>query len=99
MALHVIAGGDSRRRNTPWSYIMNVCTHSYSLVWYGWSDWEEFIDWMSLRCVHAVHTSQCGYACIVLCLCAGFGLLTCEITMLMYSVKLKYCCIMLMYNV
>ena len=30
------------RRNTPWSYIMNVCTHSYSLVWYGWAEWEAF---------------------------------------------------------
>ena len=36
------------RRNTPWSYIMNVCTHSYSLVWYSWADWEAFIDWMAL---------------------------------------------------
>jgi len=27
---------------------MNVCTHSYSLVWYAWSDWEAFIDWMAL---------------------------------------------------
>lgn len=27
---------------------MNVCTHSYSLVWYQWSDWERFIDWMAL---------------------------------------------------
>ena len=30
----------SGRRNTPWSYMMNVCTHSYSLVWYSWQDWE-----------------------------------------------------------
>lgn len=37
-----------RRRNTPWSYMMNVCTHSYSLVWYSWDDWEAFLDWMSL---------------------------------------------------
>jgi hypothetical protein len=28
------------KRNTPWSYMMNVCTHSYSLVWYSWQDWE-----------------------------------------------------------
>jgi alpha-N-acetylglucosaminidase len=27
---------------------MNVCTHSYSLVWYGWKEWEAFIDWMAL---------------------------------------------------
>jgi alpha-N-acetylglucosaminidase len=27
---------------------MNVCTHSYSLVWYTWEDWQKFIDWMAL---------------------------------------------------
>jgi hypothetical protein len=37
-----------RRRNTPWSYMMNVCTHSYSLVWYSWTDWQDFLDWMAL---------------------------------------------------
>lgn len=36
------------KRNTPWSYIMNVCTHSYSLVWYDWQEWQQFIDWMAL---------------------------------------------------
>jgi alpha-N-acetylglucosaminidase len=38
----------TKKRLVPWSYMMNVCTHSYSLVWYSWSDWEEFIDWMAL---------------------------------------------------
>jgi hypothetical protein len=38
----------AKQRNTPWSYIMNVCTHSYSLVWYSWQDWEAFIDWQAL---------------------------------------------------
>lgn len=38
----------ARRRAVPWSYIMNVCTHSYSLVWYDWAAWERFIDWMAL---------------------------------------------------
>ena len=38
----------TKQRNTPWSYIMNVCTHSYSLVWYSWADWEAFIDWQAL---------------------------------------------------
>ena len=27
---------------------MNVCTHSYSLVWYNWEQWSAFIDWMAL---------------------------------------------------
>ena len=26
----------TRARVTPYSYIMNVCTHSYTLVWYDW---------------------------------------------------------------
>jgi len=44
----VPSNGVTKRRVTPWSYIMNVCTHSYSLVWYSWSDWQHFIDWMAL---------------------------------------------------
>ena len=27
-------------RQVKYSYMMNVCTHSYSLVWYSWQDWE-----------------------------------------------------------
>ena len=38
----------SLRRAVYWSYAMNVCTHSYSLVWYSWEDWSAFIDWMAL---------------------------------------------------
>jgi hypothetical protein len=38
----------AQRRVVPWSYAMNVCTHSYSLVWYGWAEWSAFIDWMAL---------------------------------------------------
>ena len=44
----MVGAAVSRRRNTPWSYFMNVCTHSYSLVWYSWDDWQDFLDWMSL---------------------------------------------------
>lgn len=39
-------GAVTKKRVVPWSYMMNVCTHSYSLVWYNWDDWQEFIDWM-----------------------------------------------------
>ena len=31
------------------SYFMNVCTHSYSLVWYSWLEWERLLDWMAVR--------------------------------------------------
>ena len=38
-----------KQRRVPYSYLMNVCTHSYSLVWYDWeSGWEPLIDWASL---------------------------------------------------
>jgi hypothetical protein len=47
-------GGEAvtKKRVVPWSYMMNVCTHSYSLVWYSWEDWEEFIDWMAVSGVN-----------------------------------------------
>ena len=42
-------GGEiTRCRRAAHSYFMNVCTHSYSLVWYTWAHWEAFIDWMAL---------------------------------------------------
>ena len=44
----VIGAPVSQARAVPYSYYMNVCTHSYSLVWYTWSDWEQLIDWMAL---------------------------------------------------
>ena len=44
----------TRTRNTPFSYMMNVCTHSYSLAWYDWAHWEAFIDWMALSGLNLV---------------------------------------------
>lgn len=43
-----------RRRAVPWSYMMNVCTHSYSLVWYSWDQWTAFIDWAALSGINLV---------------------------------------------
>jgi Alpha-N-acetylglucosaminidase (NAGLU) tim-barrel domain/Alpha-N-acetylglucosaminidase (NAGLU) N-terminal domain len=38
-----------KKRRVQYSYLMNVCTHSYSLVWHDWeSGWEPLIDWASL---------------------------------------------------
>ena len=48
------AAGLTRQRVAPWSYMMNVCTHSYSLVWYSWDDWQGFIDWMALSGINLV---------------------------------------------
>ena len=38
----------TRARSVPYSHVTQVCTHSYTLVWYGWEEWERFIDWMAL---------------------------------------------------
>eukprot|EP00980_Cylindrotheca_fusiformis_P012012 scaffold2844_cov123-Cylindrotheca_fusiformis.AAC.5 len=43
-----------KKRAVRWSYFMNVCTHSYSLVWYDKTDWEEFIDWLSLTGINMI---------------------------------------------
>eukprot|EP00943_MAST-04B_sp_MAST-4B-sp1_P005917 g5917.t1 len=42
------------KRNAEFSYMMNVCTHSYSLVWYSWKEWEHFIDWAALSGINLV---------------------------------------------
>ena len=34
----------SRARSVPYSHVTQVCTHSYTLVWHGWAEWERFID-------------------------------------------------------
>eukprot|EP01065_Artemidia_motanka_P029639 TRINITY_DN35724_c0_g1_i1.p1 TRINITY_DN35724_c0_g1~~TRINITY_DN35724_c0_g1_i1.p1 ORF type:complete len:846 (+),score=277.66 TRINITY_DN35724_c0_g1_i1:58-2595(+) len=44
----------AKRRSATWSYMMNVCTHSYSLQWYGWREWTSFIDWMALSGINNV---------------------------------------------
>ena len=48
------ATAGTRKRVQPWSYMMNVCTHSYSLVWYNWAEWTSFIDWMAVSGINLV---------------------------------------------
>jgi len=43
-----------KNRLAAWSYMMNVCTQSYSLAWYSWNEWEPFIDWMALSGINLV---------------------------------------------
>eukprot|EP00035_Acanthoeca_spectabilis_P021929 m.440986 g.440986 ORF g.440986 m.440986 type:complete len:917 (-) comp18600_c0_seq1:173-2923(-) len=38
----------ARNRSVPYSHVTQVCTHSYTLVWHNWTQWERFIDWMAL---------------------------------------------------
>jgi hypothetical protein len=41
-------GAISQARSVPYSHVTQVCTHSYTLVWQDWTEWEQFIDWMAL---------------------------------------------------
>jgi alpha-N-acetylglucosaminidase len=43
-----------KQRIVPWSYLMNVCTHSYSLVWYDWTAWQSLIDNLALRGINMI---------------------------------------------
>jgi len=43
-----------KQRRLRWSYLMNVCTHSYSLVWYDATSWEAFLDWASLMGINNI---------------------------------------------
>ncbi|KAG7360271.1 alpha-N-acetylglucosaminidase (NAglu) tim-barrel domain containing protein [Nitzschia inconspicua] len=42
------------QRTVSWSYLMNVCTHSYSLVWYDWEAWQSLIDGFALRGINMI---------------------------------------------
>jgi hypothetical protein len=45
----------TRPRLAPWSFAMNVCTHSYTLVWHSWPQWEQFIDYLALWGINLVY--------------------------------------------
>ena len=30
----------------------NVCTFGYSTVWWNWTRWEQYVDWMTLHGVN-----------------------------------------------
>ena len=35
--------------NVKYRYYMNVCTVSYSMVWWDWARWERELDWMAMN--------------------------------------------------
>ncbi|XP_064605833.1 alpha-N-acetylglucosaminidase-like [Liolophura sinensis] len=43
------AGGITVTSNDRFRYYQNVCTVSYSFVWWNWTRWEREIDWMALN--------------------------------------------------
>ncbi|MBQ2149955.1 MAG: alpha-N-acetylglucosaminidase [Bacteroidales bacterium] len=36
----------------PWRFYLNYCTFGYTMPWWGWEEWERFIDWMALNGVN-----------------------------------------------
>ncbi|KAF2894776.1 hypothetical protein ILUMI_11396 [Ignelater luminosus] len=40
--------------NDRFRYYQNVCTTSYSFVWWSWEQWEKHIDWMALNSFNLV---------------------------------------------
>lgn len=36
----------------PVRFFLNYCTFGYSMPWWGWKQWERFIDWMALNGVN-----------------------------------------------
>ncbi|VEN63451.1 unnamed protein product [Callosobruchus maculatus] len=43
--------------NDRFRYYQNVCTTSYSFVWWQWEDWEKHIDWMALNSFNLILAS------------------------------------------
>ena len=33
----------------PERFFLNYCTYGYTMPWWGWEQWEHFIDWMALQ--------------------------------------------------
>ena len=33
----------------PERFFLNYCTYGYTMPWWGWAEWEHFIDWMALN--------------------------------------------------
>ena len=48
----------TKARAVPYSYEDNVCTHSYSYVWYDADQWTAHIDWMALQGVRPIPRTQ-----------------------------------------
>lgn len=44
-----ITGGQLPGLVSRFRYYQNVCTTSYSFVWWSWKQWENHIDWMALN--------------------------------------------------
>jgi len=39
----------TKQRSVPYSFAMNVCTLSYTMVWHSWSQWEYYLDFAAVN--------------------------------------------------
>ena len=39
----------SETARVPERFFLNYCTYGYTMPWWGWEQWEHFIDWMALN--------------------------------------------------
>lgn len=48
-----------RRAEVEDRFFLNYCTFGYTMAWWGWKEWERFIDWMALNGIN-MPLSQTG---------------------------------------
>ena len=47
--LPAVAEPVRRDARVPERFFLNYCTYGYTMPWWGWKEWEHFIDWMALN--------------------------------------------------
>lgn len=50
--LPAVEGKVSADANVDYRFFLNYCTYGYTMPWWGWKEWERFIDWMALNGVN-----------------------------------------------
>ena len=45
----IVEGKVSETARVSERFFLNYCTYGYTMPWWGWSQWEHFIDWMALN--------------------------------------------------
>ncbi len=50
--LPLVEGSISANAEMPVRFFLNYCTFGYTMPWWGWKQWERFIDWMALNGVN-----------------------------------------------
>lgn len=54
-------------------FFLNYCTFGYTTPWWGWTEWERFIDWMAMNGINRP-LLQCGQEAVWLRVWQDYGL-------------------------